>query len=75
MRSVLNADLNAGQLKQPIGRSLKAMIRLHFMKKVLAIVGVRDNIAAVRHDLPHMPSLGVSSLDSWPPQGGFLFWR
>jgi hypothetical protein len=47
------------------------------MKKVLAIVGVRDDIAAVRHDLPHMPSLGVSSLDSRPPwrHGGLLFCR
>ena len=46
-----------------------------FMKKVLAIVGVRDDIVAVRHDLPHMPSLGVSSLDSRPPwrHGGLLF--
>jgi hypothetical protein len=45
------------------------------MKKVLAIVGVSDDIAAVRHDLPHMPSLGVSSLDSRPPwrHGGLLF--
>jgi hypothetical protein len=47
------------------------------MKKVLAIVGVSDDIAAVRHDLPHMPSLGVSSLDSRPPwrHGGLLFCR
>jgi hypothetical protein len=47
------------------------------MKKVLAIVGVSDDIAAVRHDLPHMPSLGVSSLDSRPPwrHGGLLFFR
>ena len=46
-----------------------------FMKKVLAIVGVRGDIVAVRHDLPHMPSLGVSSLDSRPPwrHGGLLF--
>ena len=29
----------------------------------------------MRHDLPHMPSLGVSSLDSRPPwrHGGLLF--
>ena len=47
------------------------------MNKVLAIVGVDDDIAAVRHDLPHMPSLGVSSLDSRPPwrHGGLLFCR
>src|ERR1700722_15360386 len=45
------------------------------MEKALAIVWVRDDIAAVRHDLPHMPSLGVSSLDSRPPwrHGGLLF--
>jgi hypothetical protein len=45
------------------------------MKKALATEGVRDDIAAVRHDLPHMPSLGVSSLDSRPPwrHGGLLF--
>src|ERR1700722_15780137 len=45
------------------------------MKKVLAISGFEDDIAAVRHDLPHMPSLGVSSLDSRPPwrRGGLLF--
>ena len=31
----------------------------------------------MRHDLPHMPSLGVSSLDSRPPwrHGGLLFCR
>ena len=48
-----------------------------FMKKALAIFGVGDDIAAVRHDLPHMPSLGVSSLDSRPPwrHGGLLFCR
>jgi hypothetical protein len=36
-----------------------------------------DDIVAVRHDLPHMPSLGVSSLDSRPPwrHGGLLFCR
>src|SRR3984957_2080127 len=28
------------------------------MEKALAIVWVRDDIAAVRHDLPHMPSFG-----------------
>ena len=46
-----------------------------FTKKALAIVGVGDDIVAVRHDLPHMPSLGVSSLDSRPPcrHGGLLF--
>jgi hypothetical protein len=46
-------------------------------KKSLAIVWVRDDIVAVRHDLPHMPSLGVSSLDSRPPwrHGGLLFCR
>src|SRR5580700_5228918 len=45
------------------------------MKEALAIFGVSDDIAAVRHDLPHMPSLGVSSLDSRPPwrHGGLLF--
>ena len=49
--------------------------RLVFYKKTLAIFGVSDDIAAVRHDLPHMPSLGVSSLDSRPPwrHGGLLF--
>jgi hypothetical protein len=48
-----------------------------FTKKALAIVGVGDDIVAVRHDLPHMPSLGVSSLDSRPPcrHGGLLFLR
>src|ERR1700677_977708 len=48
-----------------------------FTKKALAIVGVGDNIVAVRHDLPHMPSLGVSSLDSRPPwrHVGLLFCR
>ena len=44
-------------------------------KKALATEGASDDIAAVRHDLPHMPSLGVSSLDSRPPwrHGGLLF--
>ena len=47
------------------------------MKKALATEAVSDDIAAVRHDLPHMPSLGVSSLDSRPPwrHGGLLFFR
>src|ERR1700733_10533617 len=37
--------------------------------------GGQHDIVAVRHDLPHMPSLGVSSLDSRPPwqRGGLLF--
>jgi hypothetical protein len=45
------------------------------MKKSLATAAVSDDIVAVRHDLPHMPSLGVSSLDSRPPwqHGGLLF--
>jgi hypothetical protein len=48
-----------------------------FWIKVLAIIEVSDDIVAVRHDLPHMPSLGVSSLDSRPPwrHGGLLFCR
>ena len=48
---------------------------IHRAKKALAIIGVCDDIVAVRHDLPHMPSLGVSSLDSRPPwrHGGLLF--
>jgi hypothetical protein len=32
-------------------------------KKHLAFGAAHGDIAAVRHDLPHMPSLGVSSLD------------
>src|ERR1700723_3813729 len=50
---------------------------IHRAKKALAIIGVCDDIVAVRHDLPHMPSLGVSSLDSRPPwrHGGLLFCR
>src|ERR1700733_12390810 len=45
------------------------------MKKRLATAAVSTDIVAVRHDLPHMPSLGVSSLDSGPPwqHGGLLF--
>src|ERR1700688_115659 len=45
------------------------------MKKRLATAGLSNDIVAVRHDLPHMPSLGVSSLDSRPPwqHGGLLF--
>jgi hypothetical protein len=39
---------------------------IHRAKKTLATSEVRDDIVAVRHDLPHMPSLGVSSLDSRP---------
>src|ERR1700722_3971743 len=50
---------------------------IHRAKKALAIIGVCDDVVAVRHDLPHMPSLGVSSLDSRPPwrHGGLLFLR
>ena len=50
---------------------------IHRAKKTLATAEVRDDIVAVRHDLPHMPSLGVSSLDSRPPwrHGGLLFCR
>src|SRR5579863_4391321 len=46
-------------------------------KKSLARANVRADIVAVRHDLPHMPSLGVSSLDFRPPwqHGGLLFCR
>jgi hypothetical protein len=33
-------------------------------QKYLAIDPTQVDIIAVRHDLPHMPSLGVSSLDS-----------
>src|SRR6185437_15623528 len=46
-----------------------------FMKKALATEVAYNDIAAVRHNLPHMPSLGVSSLDSRPPwrHGGLLF--
>src|SRR5260221_2172194 len=32
-------------------------------KKYLAFGAPHGDIVAVRHDLPHMPSLGVSSLD------------
>jgi len=48
---------------------------VHRAKKTLATAAVSDDIVAVRHDLPHMPSLGVSSLDSRPPwqRGGLLF--
>src|SRR5580693_7708220 len=48
---------------------------IHRAKKTLATAAVSDDIVAVRHDLPHMPSLGVSSLDSRPPwqRGGLLF--
>ena len=48
---------------------------IHRAKKTLATAAVSDDIVAVRHDLPHMPSLGVSSLDSRPPwrHGGLLF--
>ena len=50
---------------------------VHRAKKTLATAAVSDDIVAVRHDLPHMPSLGVSSLDSRPPwrHGGLLFCR
>jgi hypothetical protein len=50
---------------------------LFLTKKALATEATSDDIVAVRHDLPHMPSLGVSSLDSRPPwrHGGLLFWR
>ena len=34
------------------------------VQKILAFRASEADIAAVRHDLPHMPSLGVSSLDS-----------
>ena len=46
------------------------------MKKTLARAARSTDIVAVRHDLPHMPSLGVSSLDSRPPwrHGGLLFY-
>ena len=49
----------------------------HRTKKRLATAAVSTDIVAVRHDLPHMPSLGVSSLDSRPPwrHGGLLFCR
>jgi hypothetical protein len=33
-------------------------------QKYLALAAMQAHIVAVRHDLPHMPSLGVSSLDS-----------
>src|ERR1700733_13516601 len=48
---------------------------IHRAKKTLATAAFSDDIVAVRHDLPHMPSLGVSSLDSRPPwqHGGLLF--
>jgi hypothetical protein len=48
---------------------------IHRAKKTLATSEVRGDIVAVRHDLSHMPSLGVSSLDSRPPwrHGGLLF--
>ena len=48
---------------------------IHRAKKTLATAALSDDIVAVRHDLPHMPSLGVSSLDSRPPwqHGGLLF--
>jgi hypothetical protein len=48
---------------------------IHRAKKTLATAAVSGDIVAVRHDLPHMPSLGVSSLDSRPPwrHGGLLF--
>ena len=48
---------------------------IHRAKKTLATAAVSGDIVAVRHDLPHMPSLGVSSLDSRPPwqRGGLLF--
>ena len=48
---------------------------IHRAKKTLATAAISGDIVAVRHDLPHMPSLGVSSLDSRPPwrHGGLLF--
>ena len=48
---------------------------VHRPKKTLATAAISDDIVAVRHDLPHMPSLGVSSLNSRPPwqRGGLLF--
>ena len=48
---------------------------IHRAKKTLATAAFSDDIVAVRHDLPHMPSLGVSSLDSRPPwqHGGLLY--
>src|SRR6478609_8294303 len=50
-------------------------VAVHRAKKTLAPAAVSDDIVAVRHDLSHMPSLGVSSLDSRPPwrHGGLLF--
>jgi hypothetical protein len=45
------------------------------VQKNLAFARTRDDIVAVRHDLPHMPSLGVSSLDLGRRgnTGGLLF--
>jgi hypothetical protein len=72
----LDAAANRGRAARPppLGGGDQEMARF-FMKKALATAVAYNDIAAVRHDLPHMPSLGVSSLDSRPPwrHGGLLF--
>jgi hypothetical protein len=73
---LLDAAANRGARRTPppLGGGDQEMARF-FMKKALATEVAYNDIAAVRHDLPHMPSLGVSSLDSRPPwrHGGLLF--